>query len=64
MYNIRFIALADNVDTANSASLGMDMMPIMNIVNVNYGQTLFCYMPSIRFQGHFSYFSAVLSVSL
>ena len=33
MYNIRFIALADNVDTANSRSTGMDMMPIVNIFN-------------------------------
>ena len=33
MHNIRFIALADNVDTANSRSTGMDMMPIVNIFN-------------------------------
>ncbi|MBQ9905941.1 MAG: recombinase family protein [Oscillospiraceae bacterium] len=33
MHNIRFIALADNVDTANSCSTGMDMMPIVNIFN-------------------------------
>lgn len=33
MYNIRFIALGDNVDTANSESSGMDMMPIMNVFN-------------------------------
>ncbi len=33
MYNIRFVALTDNVDTANSQSSGMDMMPIMNIFN-------------------------------
>ena len=33
MYGIRFIALTDNVDTANSESAGMDMMPIMNIFN-------------------------------
>ncbi len=33
MYNIRFVALTDNVDTANSNSSGMDMMPIMNIFN-------------------------------
>ncbi len=33
MYGIRFIALTDNVDTANSQSAGMDMMPIMNIFN-------------------------------
>lgn len=33
MYNIRFIALTDNVDSANSQSAGMDMMPIMNIFN-------------------------------
>ena len=33
MYNIRFIALADNVDTANSDSASMDMMPIMNVFN-------------------------------
>lgn len=32
-YNIRFIALNDNVDTANSRSSGMDMLPIMNIFN-------------------------------
>lgn len=32
MYNIRFIALGDNVDTANESS-GMDMMPIMNVFN-------------------------------
>ena len=32
-YGIRFIALTDNVDTANSQSAGMDMMPIMNIFN-------------------------------
>ena len=33
MYNIRFIALTDNVDTANSDSASMDMMPIMNVFN-------------------------------
>ena len=33
MYGIRFIALTDNVDTANSESAGLDMMPIMNIFN-------------------------------
>ncbi len=33
MYNIRFIALGDNVDTANSESSGMGMMPIMNVFN-------------------------------
>ena len=33
MYNIRFIALNDNVDTANSQSTGLDMMPIVNIFN-------------------------------
>lgn len=33
MYGIRFIALTDNVDTANSQSAGMDMMPIMNVFN-------------------------------
>lgn len=32
MYNIRFIALNDNVDTFNN-STGMNMMPIMNIFN-------------------------------
>lgn len=32
IYNIRFIALNDNVDTFNN-SAGMDMMPIMNIFN-------------------------------
>ena len=34
MYGIRFIALTDNVDTANSENAGMDMLPIMNIINV------------------------------
>lgn len=33
MYNIRFIALTDNVDTANSNNASMDMMPIMNVFN-------------------------------
>jgi DNA invertase Pin-like site-specific DNA recombinase len=33
MYNIRFIALTDNIDTLNSDSASMDMMPIMNVFN-------------------------------
>ncbi len=33
MYNIRFIALTDNIDTANSDSASMDMLPIMNVFN-------------------------------
>ena len=32
-YNIRFIALNDNVDTTNQNSAAMDMMPIVNIFN-------------------------------
>ena len=32
-YGIRFIALADNVDTADRSGAGMDMMPIMNVFN-------------------------------
>ena len=32
-YGIRFIALADNVDTADRMSAGMDMMPILNVFN-------------------------------
>lgn len=32
-YNIRFIALNDNVDTLNVNSTAMDMMPIMNVFN-------------------------------
>ena len=32
-YNIRFIALNDNVDTFNTDSTAMDMMPIMNVFN-------------------------------
>ena len=32
-YNIRFIALGDNVDTANNEGGGMSMMPIMNVFN-------------------------------
>lgn len=30
-YGIRFVALNDNVDTANSDSASMDMLPIMNV---------------------------------
>lgn len=33
MYNIRFIALNDNIDTAITQSTAMDMMPIMNVFN-------------------------------
>ncbi len=33
MYNIRFVALGDNVDTADRDVGGMDMMPIMNVFN-------------------------------
>ena len=33
MHNIRFIALGDNVDSANAENAGMDMMPIMNVFN-------------------------------
>jgi len=36
MYNIRFIALTDNVDTASSDTASMDMMPIMNVFNEWY----------------------------
>lgn len=32
-YNIRFIALSDNVDTANKDTSAMDMMPIVNLFN-------------------------------
>lgn len=32
-YGIRFIALNDNVDTADKNSSGMDMMPIVNVFN-------------------------------
>lgn len=33
MYNIRFIALNDNIDTLHSNSSSMDMLPIMNVFN-------------------------------
>ncbi len=33
LYNIRFIALSDNVDTSDKNSSGMEMMPIMNVFN-------------------------------
>ena len=33
MYNIRFIALNDGIDTLNSDSADMDMMPIRNVFN-------------------------------
>ena len=32
-YNIRFIALNDNIDTANKDTTAMDMLPIMNVFN-------------------------------
>ena len=32
-YNIRFIALSDNVDTASKDTTAMDMMPIVNLFN-------------------------------
>ncbi|MGN1052471.1 MAG: recombinase family protein [Candidatus Scatosoma sp.] len=32
-YGIRFIALSDNIDTADRSSTAMDMMPIMNVFN-------------------------------
>ena len=38
MYNIRFIALSDNVDTLDRNSSAMDMMPIVNLVSAQYGQ--------------------------
>ena len=37
-YNIRFIALNDNVDTASKDSSALDMMPIVNLVSAPYGQ--------------------------
>ena len=36
MYNNRFIALTDNIDTLNSDSASMDMLPIMNVFNEWY----------------------------
>ena len=33
IYKIRFIALGDNVDTADKESTALDMMPIVNIFN-------------------------------
>ena len=38
MYNIRFIALNDGIDTLNSDSADMGMMPIRNVVSALYGQ--------------------------
>ena len=37
-YNIRFIALNDNVDTASKDTSALDMMPIVNFVSAPYGQ--------------------------
>ena len=36
MYNIRFIALTDNIDTANNNSASMEMLPIVNVFNEWY----------------------------
>lgn len=36
MFNIRFIALSDNIDTANKDTTAMDMMPITNVFNEWY----------------------------
>lgn len=33
MYGVRFIAIQDNIDTADRESTAMDMMPIMNVFN-------------------------------
>ena len=33
LYNIRFIALSDNIDTENKDTAAMDMMPITNVFN-------------------------------
>lgn len=33
LYNIRFIALTDNIDTENKDTAAMDMMPITNVFN-------------------------------
>ena len=38
LHNIRFIALNDNVDTANRDSNAMEMMPVINFVSAQYGQ--------------------------
>ncbi|MDE5547695.1 MAG: recombinase family protein [Clostridia bacterium] len=32
-YGIRFVAISDNIDTADRCSAAMDMMPIMNVFN-------------------------------
>ena len=36
LYNVRFIALSDNIDTANQDTTAMDMMPITNVFNEWY----------------------------
>ena len=36
MYNIRFIALTDNIDTSNNNSASMEMLPIVNVFNEWY----------------------------
>lgn len=36
MFGIRFIALSDNIDTADKDTAAMDMMPIMNVFNEWY----------------------------
>ncbi len=33
LYNIRFVALSDNIDTENKDTAAMDMMPITNVFN-------------------------------
>ena len=38
MNNIRFIAVSDNVDTAERNSMALEMMPIVNLVSAQYGQ--------------------------
>ncbi len=55
-YNIRFIALNDNVDTADKDTSAMDMMPIVNLFNEwHYSypitqQKLYEYKPYISLQ--------------
>ncbi|MCD8040490.1 MAG: recombinase family protein [Clostridia bacterium] len=38
-YNIRFIALSDNIDTAGDNTMAMDMMPITNVFNEWYASS-------------------------
>lgn len=50
LYNIRFVALADNIDTEKTDTTAMDMMPITNVFNEWYAATTSKKLRAVRIQ--------------